>query len=99
MVPWSRSTQPLVLGPAATDEPEFGAEALDGVAEELVAKLTAIVRIPTEVGHPFRLKWATRSEACGPPIPTKWATCSDDVDLSFRQKWATPRRMSEGDAG
>jgi hypothetical protein len=49
----------------------------------------AMVRIPTEVGHPFRFMWATDSEACGPPIPTKWATHSDEVDLSFRQKWAT----------
>ena len=37
--------------------------------------------IPKHVGHPFRLKWATHSEACGPGIPRK-RSCHSDM-------WAT----------
>ena len=32
---------------------------------------TAKVHIPTQAGHPFRLKAATHSEAKRPPIPTR----------------------------
>ena len=42
-----------------------------------------ILRIPTDVGHGFRTKWATHSGGCGPLIPTQ-------VGHPFRRMWATP---------
>ena len=49
------------------------------------------LRIPLQVDHPFRLKWATYSRASGPGIPGMWACHSD--------RCGPPLGEHEGDAG